>query len=59
MCSITLDRCVLGCSRLHSYILNWIYRVYTTPHYRAYIAWTCGVIQTALFADFFYHYVKA
>lgn len=41
------------------YILNWIYRWYRTPYYRAYIAWFCGVVQTGLFADFFYHYVKS
>jgi ER lumen protein retaining receptor len=38
------------------YILNWVYRYFTEPHYRQWIAWTSGVLQTALYADFFYYY---
>lgn len=38
------------------YILNWIYRYFTEPHYRQWIAWTSGFVQTALYADFFYYY---
>jgi len=38
------------------YILNWIYRAYTEPHYSAWIPWLCGLVQTGLYADFFYRY---
>ena len=38
------------------YIVNWVYRYFTEPHYRQWIAWTSGVVQTALYADFFYYY---
>ena len=38
------------------YILNWIYRLYTETHYRAYIPWLTGVIQTAFYVDFFYYF---
>lgn len=40
------------------YLLNWIYRLCTEPHYRAWIPWIAGIVQTGLYADFFYHYVK-
>ncbi|CAL9755518.1 unnamed protein product [Musa acuminata subsp. burmannicoides] len=35
------------------YILNWIYRFVTEDHYSAWISWIAGVVQTALYADFF------
>lgn len=39
------------------YILNWIYRSYTENHYRHhYIVYFAGVVQTALYVDFFYYY---
>ncbi|CAL9050657.1 ER lumen protein-retaining receptor A-like [Musa acuminata AAA Group] len=38
------------------YILNWIYRFVTEDHYSAWISWIAGVVQTALYADFFYYY---
>ena len=42
------------------YIVNWIYRAYTEPHYKHhYVVYVCGVLQTLLYADFFYYYVKA
>lgn len=41
------------------YILNWIYRYMTETHYKQYIAWVSGIIQTILYADFFYYYVKS
>ena len=42
------------------YILNWIYRAWTEPGYMGrydvgYL-WVLGIIQTALFTDFFYQY---
>ena len=39
------------------YILNWIYR-YFAEGYSPYNAWLAGLIQTVLYADFFYMYVK-
>mmetsp|Transcript_3263 Transcript_3263/g.6191 ORF Transcript_3263/g.6191 Transcript_3263/m.6191 type:complete len:218 (+) Transcript_3263:33-686(+) len=41
------------------YILNWIYRFFTEYHYRAWIVWVAGIVQTALYADFFYYYTKS
>ncbi|WOL17081.1 ER lumen protein-retaining receptor A [Canna indica] len=38
------------------YIFNWIYRYVTEPHYSAWITWIAGIVQTALYADFFYYY---
>ncbi|KAK8521737.1 hypothetical protein V6N12_066323 [Hibiscus sabdariffa] len=38
------------------YILNWIYRYFTQPHYVHWIPWISGIIQTLLYADFFYYY---
>jgi ER lumen protein retaining receptor len=40
------------------YIVNWIYRAHTEPHYRHhYLVYTCGVLQTLVYADFFQFYV--
>lgn len=41
------------------YILNWIYRYYTEKHYRHWIVWIAGIIQTALYGDFFYYYLQS
>lgn len=38
------------------YVLNWIYRFYTEPHYRQWLVWISGLVQTGLYADFFYYY---
>ncbi|KAJ0018919.1 hypothetical protein Pint_10334 [Pistacia integerrima] len=38
------------------YILNWIYRYLTEPRFTRWIACFSGIIQTALYADFFYYY---
>ncbi|KAK4787658.1 hypothetical protein SAY86_011491 [Trapa natans] len=38
------------------YILNWIYRFFTDPHFGRWIACLSGLVQTALYADFFYFY---
>jgi ER lumen protein retaining receptor len=41
------------------YILNWVYRSQVEPHYRHHwLTYICGIIQTILYADFFYYYVK-
>mmetsp|Transcript_38759 Transcript_38759/g.80496 ORF Transcript_38759/g.80496 Transcript_38759/m.80496 type:complete len:226 (-) Transcript_38759:933-1610(-) len=42
------------------YILNWIYRAHTEKGYKHHwVVYFCGVLQTLLYADFFYYYVKA
>ncbi|ETO11196.1 hypothetical protein RFI_26182 [Reticulomyxa filosa] len=41
------------------YLLNWIYRYATEPNYWDPIAWTAGIVQTALYSDFLYYYLKA
>ncbi|EOD40725.1 hypothetical protein EMIHUDRAFT_222486 [Emiliania huxleyi CCMP1516] len=46
---------LLGLYRLF-YILNWIYRYATEPHYMQLIVWISG---TALYLDFFYTYMKS
>ncbi|KDO65951.1 hypothetical protein CISIN_1g0332061mg, partial [Citrus sinensis] len=38
------------------YILNWVYRYFTEPHYVHWIPWISGLVQTLLYADFFYYY---
>eukprot|EP00638_Chattonella_subsalsa_P005683 CAMPEP_0117752676 /NCGR_PEP_ID=MMETSP0947-20121206/11759_1 /TAXON_ID=44440 /ORGANISM="Chattonella subsalsa, Strain CCMP2191" /LENGTH=210 /DNA_ID=CAMNT_0005571387 /DNA_START=146 /DNA_END=778 /DNA_ORIENTATION=- len=39
------------------YIVNWVYRAYHEPHYvHSYVAYVCGIAQTALYIDFFYYY---
>lgn len=41
------------------YILNWIYRAHTERNYKHHwVVYFCGVLQTLLYADFFYYYVK-
>lgn len=42
------------------YILNWIYRARHEPYYQHhFVVYFCGVLQTLLYADFFYYYVKS
>jgi len=41
------------------YILNWVYRYFTEYYYRQWLVWISGVVQTALYIDFFIHYLKA
>ncbi|XP_010242135.1 PREDICTED: ER lumen protein-retaining receptor A [Nelumbo nucifera] len=38
------------------YILNWIYRYFTEKHFSRWISAISGLVQTALYADFFYYY---
>ncbi|KAF8391198.1 hypothetical protein HHK36_023500 [Tetracentron sinense] len=38
------------------YILNWIYRYFTENHFARLISCISGLVQTALYADFFYYY---
>lgn len=41
------------------YILNWIYRWYTGDFTFEWFVYLAGIVQTILFADFFYYYVKS
>ena len=38
------------------YLMNWIYRFMTEDDYQQRIVWVAGIVQTALYCDFFYHY---
>ncbi|KAK9132179.1 hypothetical protein Scep_011707 [Stephania cephalantha] len=38
------------------YILNWIYRYFTEDHFDRWISCVSGLVQTCLYADFFYYY---
>ncbi|MFQ6628101.1 hypothetical protein Gotur_006855, partial [Gossypium turneri] len=40
------------------YIVNWIYRYFTEDHFVHWITWICGLVQTLLYADFFYYYFQ-
>ena len=41
------------------YILNWVYRSYHEALYQHhFVVYFCGVLQTLLYVDFFYYYVK-
>ncbi|CAM6051081.1 unnamed protein product [Sphagnum compactum] len=41
------------------YLLNWVYRYLTENQYQQWITWIAGIVQTALYADFFYYYFKS
>jgi ER lumen protein retaining receptor len=41
------------------YLLNWIYRYLTEDNYLAWVVWLAGIVQTAIYGDFFYYYIKA
>ncbi|CDR97371.1 ER lumen protein retaining receptor, putative [Babesia bigemina] len=42
------------------YLLNWGYRYFfETPPYICKVCWIAGIIQTALYADFFYYFAKS
>lgn len=41
------------------YLLNWIYRFFMENHLVRWISWVSGLVQTALYADFFYYYIKS
>ncbi len=40
------------------YLVNWIYRAFTESYHGEWIVWLAGIVQTALFCDFFYYYLK-
>lgn len=39
------------------YICNWIWRYFVDHRRKLWLAWGCGIIQTILYADFFYYYI--
>jgi len=41
------------------YLLNWIYRYMTEDGYWQLIVWVSGAVQTILYLDFFYNYIKS
>lgn len=49
---------LLGLYRL-CYLFNWIYRYATEDNYLQIIVWVSGIVQTALYLDFFYNYINA
>eukprot|EP01024_Parvocaulis_polyphysoides_P020906 TRINITY_DN19854_c0_g2_i2.p1 TRINITY_DN19854_c0_g2~~TRINITY_DN19854_c0_g2_i2.p1 ORF type:complete len:255 (-),score=-14.17 TRINITY_DN19854_c0_g2_i2:285-947(-) len=49
---------LLGCYRA-LYILNWIYKYFTESKHSQWIVWLSGMLQTALYCDFFYYYLKS
>jgi len=49
---------MLGMYRLF-YLFNWIYRYATEDNYMQVIVWVSGIVQTALYLDFFYNYINA
>jgi len=51
----------LGCYRAF-YVINWIERLIEQKHWGDYwdpIAWVAGIVQTAIYLDFFYYYLMA
>jgi len=41
------------------YLINWIYRLLTEPDYTNWIVWVAGLVQTIIYCDFFWYYLKA
>jgi len=41
------------------YLVNWVYRYFTEEDYLQRIVWIAGIVQTALYCDFFYHYYNS
>ena len=39
-----------------AYILNWAWRYATEARYSQWLVWLSGLLQTGLYADFFYYY---
>lgn len=40
------------------YICNWVWRYFNEHRENQWLAWSCGMLQTALYADFFYYYYQ-
>ena len=41
------------------YILNWIYDYYSYGIWHPWVVYICGVLQTALYCDFFHYFIEA
>lgn len=41
------------------YLINWVYRFFVENHKYHWIPWLSGLVQTALYADFFYYYIQS
>ncbi|XP_030469084.1 ER lumen protein-retaining receptor B-like [Syzygium oleosum] len=41
------------------YLVNWVFRFFTETHKIRWIPWVSGLVQTALYVDFFYYYIKS
>mmetsp|Transcript_26798 Transcript_26798/g.37089 ORF Transcript_26798/g.37089 Transcript_26798/m.37089 type:complete len:224 (-) Transcript_26798:156-827(-) len=41
------------------YILNWIWRRAADPTYSDWESWIAGIVQTVIYCDFFFYYLKA
>lgn len=41
------------------YLFNWVVRYFTEDDYVQKIVWFAGLVQTALYCDFFYHYYES
>lgn len=41
------------------YLVNWFYRWMTEPGYKQWLVWISGTLQTGLYLDFFYYYLRA
>mmetsp|Transcript_31455 Transcript_31455/g.53809 ORF Transcript_31455/g.53809 Transcript_31455/m.53809 type:complete len:162 (+) Transcript_31455:61-546(+) len=42
-----------------AYLINWLYRYFTEDDYLQRIVWVAGIVQTALYCDFFWHYYQS
>ncbi|KAK1272369.1 ER lumen protein retaining receptor [Acorus gramineus] len=41
------------------YLINWIYRFFVENHQFRWIPWLSGILQTAMYTDFFYYYIRS
>ncbi|KAK1327185.1 ER lumen protein retaining receptor [Acorus calamus] len=40
------------------YLINWIYRFFVENNQFRWIPWLSGILQTAIYTDFFYYYIR-
>jgi len=57
--NITADYIFSSGSYRALYLFNWIYRYFTEPDYVQCVVWLSGLVQTGLYIDFFYYYIKS
>ncbi|XP_068634280.1 ER lumen protein-retaining receptor-like [Aristolochia californica] len=41
------------------YLFNWVYRFIMENHQTRWIPWISGLVQTVIYTDFFYYYIKS